>query len=211
MTGDEREAGRSDDTGTPRPDTGPAGEYAGDVNDQEGPAAGQAGAAAGEDPAGGDDAGEFEDLRQELEVMTLKARENLELAQRAQAEMDNLRKRTARDVENAHKYALERFVQDLLPVIDSLELGINAASSAGDAGSLLEGMDLTLKKFIATVEKYGVAVINPEGEKFNPGQHEAVSMTEAADTEPGTVISVLQKGYELNGRLVRPAMVVVVR
>lgn len=210
MTGYEREDhGHPEETGTARPDKELPEEYTEDVN-EEAVAAGPSGEVADEETAG-DDPREFENLRQELEVVTRQARENLELAQRAQAEMDNLRKRTARDVENAHKYALERFVQDLLPVIDSLELGINAASTAGDAGSLLEGMDLTLKKFVATVEKYGVAVVDPQGEKFNPEKHEAVSMTQAEGTEPGSVISVLQKGYELNGRLVRPAMVVVAR
>lgn len=147
----------------------------------------------------------------EIESLTRKAQENLELAQRTQAEMENLRKRTLRDIENAHKYALERFVADLLPVIDSLELGIQAADTAGDTTSLRDGMDLTLKKFSGCLEKFGVVVLVPEGEKFNPEKHEAVSMAEVDGMEPGTVMSVLQKGYELNGRLVRPAMVVVAK
>jgi len=154
---------------------------------------------------------ELDRLRQELESLGLKASENLELALRAQAELDNIRKRTARDIENAHKYALEKFVTDLVPVMDSLELGIQASVSAGDVAGLREGMDLTLKKFNDTLERFGVAVVNPQGQKFNPDKHDAVSMTEVEGTEPGMVISVLQKGYELNGRLVRPAMVVVSR
>lgn len=148
-------------------------------------------------------------LEQRLEAQTRKAQENLELALRTRADMDNLRKRTARDIENAHKYALERFVNELLPVIDSLELGIQASDSASDNTGLREGMNLTLKKFGDSLEKAGVLAINPTGEKFNPDRHSAISMTEVAGTEAGTVITVLQKGYELNGRLVRPAMVIV--
>jgi molecular chaperone GrpE len=151
----------------------------------------------------------IEGLAQQLEAETRKAQENLELALRTRADMENLRKRTARDIENAHKYALERFVNELLPVMDSLELGIQASESAADITSLREGMNLTLKKFGDSLEKAGVLAINPTGEKFNPDRHSAISMTEVAGTEAGTVITVLQKGYELNGRLVRPAMVVV--
>jgi len=150
-----------------------------------------------------------ENLEQQLEAQTRKAQENLELALRTRADMENLRKRTARDIENAHKYALERFVNELLPVMDSLELGIQASESATDITGLREGMNLTLKKFGDSLEKAGVVAINPTGEKFNPDRHSAISMTEVAGTEAGTVITVLQKGYELNGRLVRPAMVVV--
>ena len=147
--------------------------------------------------------------RHELESALEKAQENLELAQHTQAEMENLRKRTLRDIENAHKFALERFVNELLPVIDSLELGIQASESVSDTQSLQEGMDLTLKKFISAMEKFGVEVINPQGEKFNPDKHDAVSMSATDEFESGVVISVLQKGYELNSRLIRPAMVVV--
>ena len=203
MTGDDRE---SDRAGDPRPENG--------TEQQRDEVVAEAALEADIDTetrAQDDAAGELEELRQALEVQTRKATDNLELAQRAQAEMDNLRKRTARDVENAHKYALERFVQDLLPVIDSLELGLGAAESASDVTSLREGMDLTLKKFVGSLEKFGVTVVDPQGEKFNPERHEAVSMTDAEGGVSGTVISVLQKGYELNGRLVRPAMVVVAK
>jgi len=158
-----------------------------------------------------DELSEVELLIQERDVMAREARERLELAQRTQAEMDNLRKRTLRDVENAHKYALEKFITDLLPVMDSLELGLQAAESATDINILRQGMELTLKKFGDSLEKFGAVVVDPDGEKFNPEKHDAVSMTEAEGVEPGTVISVLQKGYELNGRLVRPAMVVVAK
>jgi len=160
--------------------------------------------------SGGAELSADERLQQELEAARQQARDNLDKAMRAQAEMDNLRKRTTRDVENAHKFALERFVGELLPVLDSLELGLEAADSAG-ADSLREGMDLTLKKFQGVLEKFDVSVIDPQGEKFNPDRHEAVSMQELEGSESGTVVSVMQKGYELNGRLIRPAMVIVAK
>lgn len=150
-------------------------------------------------------------LRQELEAARQEARDNLDKAVRAQAEMENLRKRTSRDVENAHKYALEKFVNELLPVLDSLALGLEAADAAGGVDSLREGMDLTLKKFRDVLEKFGVTVIDPQGEKFNPDRHEAVSMQELEGAESGSVVSVMQKGYDLNGRLIRPAMVIVAK
>lgn len=152
-----------------------------------------------------------ERLQARLEQAQEQAQANLELALRTQAEMENLRKRTRRDIENAHKYALERFVNELLPVIDSMQLGMSASESAENIDDLREGMELTIKMFIDALEKFGVNAVDPQGEKFNPEQHEAVSMQEPADTESGTVVTVIQKGYELNGRLVRPAMVVVAK
>ena len=154
---------------------------------------------------------EYADLLQENERLKLERQEHVDKALRATAELDNVRKRTSRDVENAHKYALERFVNDLLPVIDSLELGINASQSAEDIESLREGMDLTLKKLFDCLEKFGVKAIDPTGEKFDPDWHEAVSMQALEGSDPGQVVTVMQKGYELNGRLVRPAMVVVAK
>ena len=154
---------------------------------------------------------EASELRQENERLKMEARENIDKALRATAELENIRKRAARDVENAHKYALERFINGLLPVIDSMELGINASQSAEDIGSLREGMDLTLKMLFDCLEKFGVQVIDPGDEKFDPNRHEAVSMQELEGRDSGQVVSVMQKGYELNGRLVRPAMVVVAK
>lgn len=153
----------------------------------------------------------IETLSQEIENLKQKADDNLNKAIRAQAELDNVLKRTSRDIENAHKYALEKFVTELLPVLDSLELGISATDNVEDIASLREGMDLTLKKFVDTLEKFGVEIINPQDQKFNPELHEAVSMQELENAEPGSVISVMQKGYSLNGRLVRPAMVMVAK
>ena len=153
----------------------------------------------------------IEALTQEIEALKLAAAENLDKAMRALAELENVRKRTARDIENAHKYALERFIAELLPIMDSMSFGISASDNADDIAGLREGMDLTLKMFSTTLEKFGVKVIDPQGEKFNPDRHEAVYTQELADVEPGTVISVAQKGYELNGRLVRPAIVIVAK
>lgn len=150
-------------------------------------------------------------LQQQIAFLRTELEESNERSLRIQAEMENLRKRTARDVENAHKYALDRFIKDLLPVIDSLELGISATDNIENIESLREGMDLTLKKFLDTLDKYGVTVVAPEGDKFDPEKHEAVSMLDTGDAESGTVVAVMQKGYELNGRLVRPAMVVVAK
>lgn len=154
---------------------------------------------------------ELEQLQQELEAARDEARVNLDKAVRAHAEMENLRKRTVRDIENAHKYALDKFVAELLPVLDSMELGLAAADTAGNVDSLREGIDLTLKKFQNVLEKFGIDIIDPQGEKFDPNRHEAVSMQEVKGAESGTVVSVMQKGYELNGRLVRPAMVIVAK
>ncbi|HIF50501.1 MAG TPA: nucleotide exchange factor GrpE [Thiotrichaceae bacterium] len=152
---------------------------------------------------------DIETLQALLEKEKEQSQANRDSALRAQAEMENLRKRTTRDIENAHKYALEKFVNELLPIIDSLSLGMTAAETAENVDELREGMDLTLKMFSSAIDKFGVKEINPQGDKFNPEQHEAISMQEIEGTESNTVVAVMQKGYELNGRLVRPAMVVV--
>ncbi len=156
--------------------------------------------------------GKIESLNEQIEALKSSAAENLDKAVRAQAELDNVRKRTARDVQNAHKFALEKFINELLPVLDSMELGITASADVQDTDSLREGMELTMKMFCSSLEKSGVIPVNPEkGDKFNPEQHEAVTMQEVEDADSGTVVMTLQKGYELNGRLVRPAMVIVAK
>ena len=136
------------------------------------------------------------------------ADENWDKYVRAAAELENVRKRAARDVENAHKFALERFCTELLAVRDSLEMGVAAADIA-DARSLLEGKEATLKLLAATMDRFGVVELDPEGEPFDPQQHEAMTMQPSAVMEPGSVLTVFQKGYALNGRLLRPARVVV--
>jgi len=158
----------------------------------------------------------IESLSEQIETLKSQVADSLDKAVRAQAELDNVRKRTIRDVENAHKYALDKFVNELLPVLDSMELGINASintsGEAVDIGSLHEGLELTMKMFCSSLEKSGVNPVDPQkGDKFNPEQHEAVTVQEVDDAESGTVVTTLQKGYELNGRLIRPAMVIVAK
>ncbi len=129
---------------------------------------------------------------------------------RVQAEMQNLRRRAERDVENAHKYALDKFAPELLPVVDNLERAL-AAIDGDDAGqkAVAEGIELTLKTFVDVLVRYKVEAVDPAGQPFDAKFHQAVSMVPNADIEPNTVMDVFQKGYTLNGRLLRPAMVVV--
>ncbi len=126
---------------------------------------------------------------------------------RAKAEMDNLRRRSVKDVENAHKFGIEKFVNELLPVLDSMGLGL--ATEDASAESLREGMELTMNMLVKMMEKLGIEEIDPLNEKFDPEKHQAMTMQPNADVEPNTVIAVMQKGYSLNERLIRPAMVMV--
>nr|VFK45473.1 MAG: molecular chaperone GrpE [Candidatus Kentron sp. TC]VFK49100.1 MAG: molecular chaperone GrpE [Candidatus Kentron sp. TC]VFK60819.1 MAG: molecular chaperone GrpE [Candidatus Kentron sp. TC] len=155
----------------------------------------------------------FDDLANRLMVAERKAEEHRDNALRLQAEMENLRKRSAREVENAHKYGLDRFISELLPVKDSLELGIVAACGENaDMVAIREGMELTLKMFGNAMGKFGVEEVSPsQGERFDPGRHQAMSVQEDEEKESGTISMVMQKGYLLNGRLVRPAMVIVTK
>ena len=138
------------------------------------------------------------------------ATDNLDRALRTQAELENVRRRLERDLQNAHKFALERFVSELLPVKDSLELGLAASAEKGaSAASIAEGVELTLRMLQQAMEKFGVSVVDPAGEPFDPEFHQAMTMQESDTSESGTVLTVIQKGYLLNERLVRPAMVIV--
>ncbi len=129
---------------------------------------------------------------------------------RAAAEVENIRRRAAQDVEKAHKFALEKFANELLPVIDNLERAIEFSDQENEAlKPVLEGVALTQKSFMDAVAKFGLEVVDPQGEKFNAEYHQAMSMQPSADVEPNTVIAVMQKGFTLNGRLLRPAMVMV--
>ena len=135
-------------------------------------------------------------------------------ALRAQAEAENVRRRTQRDVENAHKFALERFGNDLLPVVDSLERAVEAARTTerdGAVAAIADGVELSLKLFVDTLARASLIQVDPVGEPFDPKLHQAVSMVESDTAEPGSVLQVLQKGYTLHGRLVRPAMVIVAK
>jgi len=130
---------------------------------------------------------------------------------RAQAEVQNMRRRCEADVEKAHKFALEKFSAELLTVIDNLERALDAVpDSAGESvNALREGVELTLKGFLETCEKFNIRQLNPEGEPFDPQMHQAMSMVPNSDVEPNTVVAVVQKGYLLNDRVIRPAMVMV--
>ncbi len=151
----------------------------------------------------------IESLVAELEQARTRAAELQDQALRVSAEMQNVRRRAERDVENAHKYALEKFSTDLLPVVDSLERGLQAAGSDESTQGVREGVELTLRILTDVLRKYGVESVESVGQPFNPQMHEAMSMVPSPDHAPNTVMAVLQKGYTLNGRLVRPAMVVV--
>jgi molecular chaperone GrpE len=129
---------------------------------------------------------------------------------RAKAEVDNIRRRSAQEVEKARKFALEKFSIELLPVIDNLERAIASINVEDETQkAIAEGVELTLQSFIAAMTKFGVKAIDPQDQPFNPEFHQAMSMQEVPGVEPNTVIAVMQKGYELNGRLIRPAMVMV--
>ena len=131
-------------------------------------------------------------------------------ALRAQAEAQNTIRRAEQDVEKARKFALERFCNELLPVVDNLERALEAAE--GDEEILkpiAEGVELTLKSFLDALQKFSIEPVSPQGEPFDPQLHQAMTMVENGEVEPNTVIAVMQKGYTLNGRLVRPAMVMV--
>ena len=130
---------------------------------------------------------------------------------RTVAEMENVRRRAQRDVENAHKFAVEKLLSDLLPVIDSLEKAVEAAKTTENPDSMAEGIRLSLKLFVSTLEKAGIAIVDPLGEPFDPQLHEAMAMVPNPDAEPNSVMDVMQRGYTLNGRLVRAAKVVVVK
>lgn len=152
---------------------------------------------------------ELEQLQAELAEAQAKAAEGRDQALRAMAELENVRRRAARDVENAHKYALEKFAAELIGVKDSLELGLGLPNASAE--DLRAGSDATLKLLAKAFEKAGVVEVVPEGQPFNPEFHEAMAMVPSADQAPNTVMNVVQKGYSLNGRLVRPARVIVAK
>ena len=210
----------------PRPATGP-GRGPGDAAAaQNGPGGGDEAPGAVEEepqaaPDGGDEPDEgaeevaveteetllvqLEDVRRELE-------NEREAALRARAEVENVRRRAARDVEQAHRFGLEGIVGELLPIRDGLELGARAAKEEGSTvESLAEGTEMTLRMLTGVLEKFGAVEVNPEGEDFDPSFHQAMSMSEAEGVASGKVLQVFQKGYLLNGRVVRPAMVIVAK
>lgn len=152
------------------------------------------------------------ELEAQLEAAQQASLEERERAIRAVAEMENLRRRAAQDVEKAHKFALEKFAAELLPVLDNLERAIELADKENDTlKPMIEGVELTLKSMQSGVAKFGLVALDPTNQPFDPNAHQAMSMVPSADVAPNTVIAVMQKGYELNGRVIRPAMVMVAR
>ena len=146
-------------------------------------------------------------LESQLEYAQAKATENWDHYMRAKAEMDNLRRRNIKDVENAHKFGIEKLVTEILPVLDGIGMGL--AVEDASAESLREGMELTMTMLEKMMEKLGIEEIDPLNEPFDAAKHQAMSMQPNADVKPNTVIAVMQKGYSLNERLIRPAMVMV--
>jgi len=169
-----------------------------------------------EEPAAEEAAGEetvsIESLRQQLEQAQQQAAANLDKALRTQAEMENLKKRVQKDLDDERKYGLAKFAKELLSVLDSLELGIQAASGdSPEVVKLREGSLLTIKQFESVFAKFNIETIDPLGQPFNPEFHQAMVMQPSETAEPNSVLNVFQKGYILNGRLLRPAMVVVAK
>ena len=169
----------------------------------------QGGAGEGVEGAEGAEESELslEEMVSQLQEDLLAARD---AALRSQADAQNVKRRAEQDVEKARKFALEQFARELLPVVDNLERALEAAG--GDDGALkpiAEGVDLTLKSFLGALKKFNIEAVDPQGEPFDPNLHQAMSMVENSEVEPNSVIAVMQKGYTLNGRLLRPAMVMV--
>ncbi|MEH6825958.1 MAG: nucleotide exchange factor GrpE [Motiliproteus sp.] len=176
--------------------------------------AGVEGGAVDSSPEAAADALAGETLHQGLDQELVKAQLALSEAQdqvlRAQADVQNVRRRAEQDVSKARKFALEKFAEELIPVVDNLERGIESAQNeAADVTVIREGMELTLSSFVAALKKFNVVPVDPQNEPFDPQLHQAMSMVENDKVEPNTVLHVMQKGYQLNGRLVRPAMVMV--
>lgn len=149
-------------------------------------------------------------LEEKLTLSEQKAHENWEKAARAAAELENVRRRAERDVANAHRYGLEKIIASLLPVVDSIEQALQLADATTN-NSMVEGLQLTLKLFLDVLEKYDVKQINPEGAIFDPQEHEAMSLLEVPNATPNSIVTVFQKGYKLNDRVIRPARVIVAK
>ncbi|MCP4494025.1 MAG: nucleotide exchange factor GrpE [Gammaproteobacteria bacterium] len=151
-------------------------------------------------------------IEEQLEQARTTVKDYWDQIMRLRAENENNRKRAERDVENAHKFAMKNFTEALLPIIDSMEMGMSAADAENATlQSIREGSELTMNMFVQVLEKQGLIQVDPVGEKFDPERHQAISMVEDENAESNTIISVMQKGFLLNDRLVRPAMVVVAK
>ena len=152
----------------------------------------------------------IEELEQALAESQAKVEEQVDSVTRAAASEANIRRRAAQDVEKARKFALEKFANELLPVIDNMERALEGADAEAEETKVIyQGVELTLKSFISTVDKFGLKMVDPQGEAFNPEHHQAIGMQPSSDFPANTVMMVMQKGYILNDRLLRPAMVMV--
>ena len=148
-----------------------------------------------------------DDLIEQLNTAKSKAEENWDLLLRTKAEMENLRRRTQKDLENAHKFSIEKFITELLPIMDSMEMGLTIEDASAE--NLREGTTMTINMVSQMFEKFNIKTIDPINEKFDPEFHQAMTAQPTDEVEPNTVMAVMQKGYLLNDRLVRPAMVLV--
>lgn len=157
------------------------------------------------------DAARINELEKALEEAEAKVAENMDLALRTKAEAENIRRRSENEVSNARKFAIEKFANEMLAVVDSLEQGLAQKAEHEESIAMKEGMELTLKMTLSTLEKFGIEQLNPLEEIFDPQLHEAMTMVPSPDHDSNTVIDVFQKGYSLNGRLIRPARVVVAK
>ena len=153
--------------------------------------------------------GQIEELQKRLETAEQSDKKSQDQYIRAHAEMENIRRRSERDVSNARKFALENFSKDLLPVIDSMEKALEVESDDSAVNAMKEGVSMTVKMFTDAISKYGLKQIATIGEKFDPNIHEAMAMQPSEEVEENTILDVFQNGYELNGRVVRPARVIV--
>ena len=193
-----------------------ADEYRNEPNEEEQNPSAESAAEEGQpEPEAKSGQGEASASSSDTEALEARVKEFQEQALRSQAEMQNVRRRAEIDVEKAHKFALEKFVKELLPVADSLEKAVESTEGHENAGEVVanirEGVEMTLSLFMSSLQKFNVKQLNPVGEPFDPQHHEAMSMVPAPDAEPNSVVAVVQKGYTLNDRLVRPAMVVVAK
>jgi molecular chaperone GrpE len=180
------------------------------MSDLEDEQAGSAAAdAAGE--AGVESVGDGADLEERLARAEEAAAEFREQVLRTAAELENVRRRASRDVESAHRFGVERFAREMLAVADSLEAGREAARAAGEDGAVAEGMDATLRLLVSVLEKFGVTPVEAAGEAFDPQAHEAIMTQPTGEAAPDTVLSVVQQGYRIHDRLLRPARVIVAR
>ncbi|MBA3988332.1 nucleotide exchange factor GrpE [Aliidiomarina maris] len=170
-------------------------------------------AAAGQEPSSqGDALARIGELEAALAAAQDEVQSRKDAALRAAAEAENVRRRAAQDVQKARDFALEKFAAELLSVVDNLERALQSVGDSSDSQeALVAGIEMTHKSFLSTLEKFGIASVDPQGQPFNPEQHEAMGMQESAEHPANTVLAVLQKGYVLNGRLLRPAMVMVSR